>query len=246
MMWESGRIETKRLLPAGMVARQRSVEARSIAWVTVLSLGTVLATGLLGRYLYALTPKSGEEELESGIGAVEAVVPGLGNVLRQQLSTVPVAAARGNGSLLGCLLTVPAWRKSLASRVAVVNQAEDHYRALGAHEHSVVRYPLEACRRAVRAQVRAVSAGALLRSDHDLIAELQRRQCTVFLVPDAAGSPFIPAQDDFVVRYGVRSVLAFGGMLPAGELFATVLFSREALSPKVAELFTPLSLSVGL
>ena len=39
MMWLRGRIETNRLPPAGIVRRQRSVEARSIAWVIVTPLG---------------------------------------------------------------------------------------------------------------------------------------------------------------------------------------------------------------
>ena len=39
MMCDSGRIETNRLLPGGMVTRHRSVDARSIAWVTVTPLG---------------------------------------------------------------------------------------------------------------------------------------------------------------------------------------------------------------
>ncbi len=80
-------------------------------------------------------------------------------------------------------------------------------------------------------------------------ASAQRTGATpygVFLVEKAEGSPHIPAQADFVVRYGVRSVMAFGGDLPNGDLFATLLFSRVAIDRRLADLFAPLSLSTKL
>ena len=45
-------------------------------------------------------------------------------------------------------------------------------------------------------------------------------------MPEAAGSPYIPAQEDFVQPVGIRSVLGFGGMLPGGDIFVVILFSR--------------------
>jgi hypothetical protein len=66
----------------------------------------------------------------------------------------------------------------------------------------------------------------------------------VFHVERAAGSPYIPAQADFVARHGVRSVLGFGGALPSGELFAVILFSRVPISGAVADGFSPLASAV--
>ena len=66
----------------------------------------------------------------------------------------------------------------------------------------------------------------------------------VFHVEAAAGSPYIPAQADFVERYGVRSVLGFGGSLASGELFATILFARVPISVPVADRFRALALAV--
>ena len=68
----------------------------------------------------------------------------------------------------------------------------------------------------------------------------------VFHVPDAVRSPFVPDQDGFVVPYGIRSVVGFGGTLPDGEVFAVIFFSRTAISRDTAEQFRTVTGSVGL
>jgi hypothetical protein len=59
-----------------------------------------------------------------------------------------------------------------------------------------------------------------------LIKESAGKSYNVFHVEQAEGSPYIPAQDDFVKRYGVRSVLGFGGLVGEGDFFAVIMFSR--------------------
>jgi hypothetical protein len=66
----------------------------------------------------------------------------------------------------------------------------------------------------------------------------------VFHVENALGSPYIPAQASFVEPFGVRSVLGFGFVIPPTHVFATILFSRQAVAPAVAELFKTLTLSL--
>ena len=78
-----------------------------------------------------------------------------------------------------------------------------------------------------------------------VLVERGPRTHNVFHVPDAAGSPYVPAQD-FVRDYGVRSVLGFGGLLPDGHLFAVILFSRTAVRREVAEQFSTVALAAGL
>jgi two-component system, NtrC family, sensor kinase len=68
--------------------------------------------------------------------------------------------------------------------------------------------------------------------------------CNVFYVPRAQDSPLVPAQQEFVVPYGIQSVLGFGGWLPNGALFATVLFSRVPVPTRTAELFRRVALGV--
>jgi hypothetical protein len=71
-----------------------------------------------------------------------------------------------------------------------------------------------------------------------------KRTYNVFHVENAAGSPFIPAQTEFVERYGIKSVVGFGGLLRNGELFAVILFSRTRISPDSAERFRNVALDV--
>lgn len=72
------------------------------------------------------------------------------------------------------------------------------------------------------------------------------RSFNVFHLRNARGSTLVPAQTDFVVPHRVQTVLGFGGALPSGDIFATILFTRVVLSNDIAELFKPLSLSLKL
>ena len=76
------------------------------------------------------------------------------------------------------------------------------------------------------------------------LVRLFQRTFNVFHVAEAVGSPSIPAQQDFVIPAGIRSCLGFGGMLPRGDLFALIMFSRVSIPYKTAAMFKTLSLSV--
>jgi len=69
----------------------------------------------------------------------------------------------------------------------------------------------------------------VLRMTPEIIKDLNHKNFGVFHVPAAVNSPFVPAQKEFVVRYGIGSVLGFGGMLPDGELFTVIIFARVAI-----------------
>lgn len=58
-----------------------------------------------------------------------------------------------------------------------------------------------------------------------------------FYVPEARGSADIPAQQEFVQPYGIRSVLGFGGLLPTADLWAVIMFSKAEIPQDVAESF---------
>ncbi|MBF0135221.1 MAG: PAS domain S-box protein [Magnetococcales bacterium] len=66
----------------------------------------------------------------------------------------------------------------------------------------------------------------------------------VFFVEQAAGSPIIPAQDEFVVPCGIQSVIGFGGVLPSNSVFAVIGFSRHPISPATATMFQALARNV--
>ncbi|MDC3953713.1 hypothetical protein [Polyangium jinanense] len=76
--------------------------------------------------------------------------------------------------------------------------------------------------------------------------ELAERTYDVFHVEHAAESPYVPAKASFVERYGIRSVVGCGGILPSGQMFAVLLFSKVHVEPATAQLFRPLALAIKL
>lgn len=86
----------------------------------------------------------------------------------------------------------------------------------------------------------------VINPDPELLMDLSKKTFNVFYVPDAENSPYIPAQDDFVKPYGIKSVLGFGGILPSGNVFTVIMFSRTPISNEVANLFNTLALNVKM
>ncbi|MFO0889427.1 MAG: ATP-binding protein [Isosphaeraceae bacterium] len=91
-----------------------------------------------------------------------------------------------------------------------------------------------------------VEADAVLADSPSLLVDWDQHTFNVFHVPEAVGSPYIPAQDEFVLPHSVRSVLGFGGTLPGRDLFAVILFSSGRIPRSTAELFRPLALCVKI
>lgn len=86
----------------------------------------------------------------------------------------------------------------------------------------------------------------LLCSGSGLFVDEEQTAFNVFYVPDARGSPHIPAQEDFVRPAGVQSVLGCGGTLPRGDIFAAILFSKAPIPRETAEMFRTLALNIKL
>jgi hypothetical protein len=86
----------------------------------------------------------------------------------------------------------------------------------------------------------------LVKPDPKLLLDMEQRNFTVFHLADALGSPYIPAQKDFVIPYGIRSALGFGGLFPSGDIFAVIMFLKVPITREVAELFTTLSLNTKI
>lgn len=76
------------------------------------------------------------------------------------------------------------------------------------------------------------------------VQQSDSRTYDVFHVERALGSPHIPAQRDFVERYGIESVVGFGGLLRSGEMFAIILFSRVPIQSRNAARFRTIALDV--
>jgi PAS domain S-box-containing protein len=89
-----------------------------------------------------------------------------------------------------------------------------------------------------------IDLGPIFDNDGTLIFQDSQRNCNVFHVADAHGSPYVPAQADFVEKYGIKSVLGFGCVLPTGDFFAIILFAKIKILQDVCELFKTLALSM--
>ena len=85
---------------------------------------------------------------------------------------------------------------------------------------------------------------SVLQPSSDVVTELAGKRHGVFHVENALGSPYIPAQEDFVVQFGIRSVVGFGGMLATGDLFAVILFATVPVPSSAANRFKTVALDV--
>lgn len=91
-----------------------------------------------------------------------------------------------------------------------------------------------------------LEVSAVIDTAPTLITKASHKAFNVFHVPEAIGSPHIPAQNQFVLPYKIQSVLGFGGMLPSGNLFAVILFSKVPISLETASYFKWISAYVRI
>lgn len=85
---------------------------------------------------------------------------------------------------------------------------------------------------------------AVVSPDPALTNERAGKTYNVFHIVEADGSPFIPVQAEFVQRYGIRSVIGFGGLLADGEFFAVIVFARGRIPEHSAARFRNIALDV--
>ncbi len=80
----------------------------------------------------------------------------------------------------------------------------------------------------------------------DVVGALGGKTYNVFFVPHALGSSAIPAQDEFVRKYGIKSVIGCGGIHLTGDLYAAILFSKVEVPPESADRFRNVALDLKL
>lgn len=107
-------------------------------------------------------------------------------------------------------------------------------------EQSVAQIPMIA--RLIRQF--GLNIGNVVSTPQELMIELDERTYNVFHVERALGSEFIPAQKEFVEPFQVASVIGFGGMLPTGNLYSVILFTKANVPRESAEAFRSVALSV--
>jgi hypothetical protein len=88
-----------------------------------------------------------------------------------------------------------------------------------------------------------VDIAAVVRPSPELLRSAEGKTYSVFHVENAVGSPYIPAQAEFVVPHGVRSVVGFGG-LHRHEFFAVIIFATVPIPPGAADRFRNIALDL--
>ena len=91
-----------------------------------------------------------------------------------------------------------------------------------------------------------LSVQSVVKPDPALLLDMEQKTYGVFFVPEAFGSPYIPAQEEFAIPYGIKSVMGFGGMLPSQDIFVIIMFLKVPISRETADLFKNLSLNIKL
>jgi len=87
---------------------------------------------------------------------------------------------------------------------------------------------------------------SVINPDPEIIMDLSQKTFSVFHIPDALGCPYVPAQEEFVKPYNVKSVLGFGGVLPSGNVFVVIIFAKTPIAVEIANCFAPMALNVKM
>jgi cytochrome b561 len=87
-----------------------------VATTSAASLGVVVVTGLIGRFLYALTPAGDRQRLREAFDQMEAAWPGHRAALVAAIDALPGPTVPSNASLLRSLLAIPKWRRIARKR----------------------------------------------------------------------------------------------------------------------------------
>lgn len=100
------------LTAATLVTFHSAFQLRTpIATTSAASLGIVVLTGLIGRFLHALTPAADRQRLRDALDEVEAAWPGHRGELATTIDALPGPVVPANASLLRCLIAIPRWRR---------------------------------------------------------------------------------------------------------------------------------------
>lgn len=138
-----------------------------IAQVTAISLGVVVATGVAGRYLYALTPRPDRARLEEALASLDELAPGCSARVYHALAIHKVTQVDAHQWLLAKLAAVPKWALDARTRGFVVSYViEDAPLAevLEGKERRRFRKAKRAVRKYATREVVAVGASSLLQS----------------------------------------------------------------------------------
>jgi len=119
--WLNGHVLTG-LVGSTLILFHSAFQMRNmIAATTAGSLGVVIVTGLVGRYLFAMVPKADTDRLHSSLDGLDELVPGFADAARGSLAALPAPTALPAGAgLLRTLITLPTWMTEARARKRAV------------------------------------------------------------------------------------------------------------------------------
>lgn len=149
------------LTAAVLVSYHSAFQLRTpVATLSAASLGVVVLTGLLGRFLHALAPSNTREVLREALDGVEAVLPTTRDVLAGVIAERPGPSLPPNASLLRSLIAIPSWRRAGRVRREMIEMSIPPRADLTKPQRRAV----DALVRAAALDARASGISALLRS----------------------------------------------------------------------------------
>jgi PAS domain S-box-containing protein len=196
--------------------------------------------GRIVRYLYDRL--IGEQSGERACSLVRFFVTSAFEDLDDELKDTAVA-------LLGGIIPLPVMK--CLNLLGTVGENQEWNLRSTSKGHKVIPLPSEEVVRQIPMMRNLInqmglSVHSIVKPDSSLLLDLEQKTYNVFFVAEAVGSPHIPAQEDFVVPYGIRSVVGFGGLLPSGDVFMIIMFLKLPISKETADLFKNLSMNIKL
>lgn len=156
------------LVGATFVAYHSTFQARS--WpnqVTAVSLIVVVASGLIGRFFYALIPKPDVHPFEDALADLEEALPGFSEQVAAAVAAHPPEETRGDPALIRTLRALPGWRRTAHERREAVELILYNAPALASLDPRARAHVRRLSRRLSRAaalQAYGVAADAMLRA----------------------------------------------------------------------------------
>lgn len=138
-----------------------------IATVTAVSLSIVVGTGLVGRYIYALTPRSGELTLDDRLRELDTSAPIFVTRIREAMHAVKATNLPANASMIRVFLTIPRWMLEARRRRRIVYEIAKADTSLAAlrkgGEKRFVRWIVKDIARLWAGEIDRLAGGSLLR-----------------------------------------------------------------------------------
>lgn len=139
----------------------------AIATATAASLAIVVATGLVGLYLYALVPKAGLHPFKQRLAELSPILPGFVKHIEEGVAMTNATKLPANASLFRAVFTVPRWIFEARARRRAVRLAaklDKLYRVVALQRPRLARDLLAELGDLAAGEVDTNAGAALLRS----------------------------------------------------------------------------------